>query len=176
MPFEPQRNASNLFQSSGEGRRTLAKMRGKLASSGSIAAANPVSLANAARRPIRFKLWVVAAAAFLAGLNYALMAHPDRILSALGAAAAPARELQPAAALSLDDQARFWAYALYDRPGLHKRYGAGGGAILNTGRARERLEHLLAGDLGNAVRNEITALRKTGLPAPEKAKPRPTRG
>lgn len=176
MPIEPQRNASHLFQSSGEGRRTLAKMRGKLASSGSLSAANPASVAHKERHPIRYMHRAVAAVAvlLLAGLNYALIAHPDRILSVLGSASAPARELAPPAAFSLDDQARYWAYALYDMPGLRMRFGGSGGAALNSVKAKDSLERLLAGELGDAVRNEITALQKSRIP-PSQPIARPVR-
>lgn len=50
---------------------------------------------------------------------------------------------EPSAALSLDDQALYWTFALYDFAALERRYQVRGYFAIDGERARKRLDRLL---------------------------------
>lgn len=121
---------------------TLARMRGKLA------APSQASLRAEARREAgrrRAALgwgWKLAIAAALIATNVAWFGGGSDLLARARTRHAPALP-PPAAALSLDDQALFWAYALYDFDKLREKFGVPAAAVIDANEARRRLAALL---------------------------------
>jgi hypothetical protein len=166
MALDPQ-NESNLVQRPREDKRTLEKMRSKLATSGKTGgkrSAKPELRRTQPKKSIRIWPWIIGAAVILAGLNFTLHTQQDRIMSAMGVKQT-AGPLTVPPGLKPDDQARFWAYAAYDVAKLRATFTIPKGAILDQALARRNLERLLAEDLGTSVRNEIFALQQAAAPA-----------
>jgi hypothetical protein len=140
-----------------EDRRTLAKMRSKLATSGQSIKKEPVKQKSAAAKKSRSRIVPIAIGALVLalGLGFAL-----RSQSGADAHAMVRTSFEPPAGASLDDQARFWAYILYDMAKLKARFGVPSGIVINKTAARKNLEILLSGNLGTDVRNEIAALQR----------------
>jgi hypothetical protein len=164
-------NESNLVQRR-EDRRTLERMRRKLATSGSVAKKMDVQRPVAAKRKLR--IWPIAAGAavLLLALNFGLSTGQNHIMKAMGANTAALNALTPPPGLSLDDQVRFWAYAVWDVPKLRARFTVPKGTVIDNKAARKQLEQLLAENLGPDVRNEVFILQQKDPPPPEpKIKP-----
>jgi hypothetical protein len=155
-------NESNLVQRR-EDRRTLEKMRRKLATSGTVASKADMSRHAGPKRSLRIWPFAVAASIFLIALNFGLRTHQGKIIQAMGATAA-SNQLKPPAGLSLDEQVRFWAYAIYDIPKLKARFPIPKGTVIDNKAARLKLEGLLAENLGNEVRNEVFVLQQKDPP------------
>ncbi|MDQ3000112.1 MAG: hypothetical protein M3Y08_02445 [Fibrobacterota bacterium] len=155
-------NDTNLVQQR-EDRRTLAKMRRKLATSGTLSAKLD-SEKHKNKRTVRVWPWVAAAALILVGLNFALRTHQDKIVGAMGIQKGVTVTLTPPPGLKLDQEVLFWAYAVYDVPKLKAKFSVPKGAVLNQVIARRKLEGLLAEDLGADVRNEIFAMQQNAPP------------
>ncbi|MDB5102998.1 MAG: hypothetical protein JWP91_687 [Fibrobacteres bacterium] len=161
-------NESNLVQRR-EDRRTLEKMRRKLASSGKISSKhNLPQLKSGKRAGMRIWPLAIAAGVLLIGLNFGLSLRQDKITSAVDASSSA--NLSPPPGLTLDEQVRFWAYAVYDVPKLRSKFHIPKGAVLNPVVARKNLEQLLAENLGIEVRNEIFAYQQKFPDAVPKAK------
>ena len=86
--------------------------------------------------------WRIGLAALFLAANAVLVAtyKPD---PASAKAAAKAPSLAPPKALSLDEQALYWAYALYDFDRLVAKFGAPPKAVVSAQEARANLERLL---------------------------------
>jgi hypothetical protein len=133
----------------------LEKMRSKLASTPAPA------LEQATRkREVRKKnatSWTVRAAIVLAVLagNYFLIGHKNTIVAKLGLESVPSLPV-PEQALSADDQALYWTYAMYDIGKFRERFGITGYYAINQTNARRSLESLLP-QVSPAVLGEISA-------------------
>jgi hypothetical protein len=136
-------------------RRAMAKMRGKLSASGRLGKQiEPPRLARP-KRSVRIWPFVIALGLALGGMKLALHAQQGGFSgSGAGRAHAGAR-LEPPPGLSLDEQTRFWCYAVYDYPKLKARFKVPKGAYGDKQTARANLERLLAEEIGTAVRNEV---------------------
>lgn len=174
-------NETNLVQRR-EDRRTLERMRRKLATSGSVASKMDVNVPQREKRTIRIWPFVIALGVALAGMNFALHTQQDKIIGAMGAGGKGSVRLTPPPGLSLDEQVRFWCYAVYDFPKMKSYFKVPKGAVLDKAAARQNLDRLLAEDLGTEVRNEIFAYQQanpdpkpTVAKAKATAKPRPKR-
>ena len=155
-------------------RRTLAKMRGKLATS-EHRGKKPDSPrpGGTAKRHIRIWPFVIAVAMVLTGLELTLRAWQDAGPGDDAGRSQALARMEPPPGLSLDEQARFWCYAAYDHIKLKARFKLPKGVFFEQREARRRLDHLLAEDLGTGVRNEIfayqQALKRGPGPAPIKS-------
>ena len=150
-------NENNLVQRR-EDRRTLAKMRSKLATSGQVAAKLDVPVPKQ-KRGVRIWPFVLALGVVLVGMNFAVRTQHDR-MSAAALGTKGSVRLAPPAGTSLDEQARFWLYATYDFDKLKLRFKLPKGVVLDKVNARQNLDHLLAEDLGADIRNEIFAYQQ----------------
>ena len=167
-------NESNLVQRR-EDKRTLEKMRRKLATSGTVVKKSDQPRQGLPRKPGK-RIWpfAIGAAGLLIALNFGL-SNQDAVLKALGAKTEALNQLKPPPGLSLDDQVRFWAYAVYDIPKLRARFSVPRGAAIDKNSARTQLENLLAENLGNEVRNEVFVMQQNepaSKPGPKPAKSR----
>src|SRR5689334_6138632 len=107
--IDDSQNESNLMQRR-EDRRTLEKMRRKLATSGTVSKKSDLPRqAHQVKKP-GFRLWpfAIGAALLLIAINFGL--GTKQVQNVLGANAPIANALTPPAGLTLDEQARFWAY------------------------------------------------------------------
>jgi len=151
-------NGTNLVPPRAD-RRTLAKMRGKLASSGQRGKRPEMAHLVGPKRQIRIWPFVIGLAVALAGMEFAMYFRPDGSGAAAGGSQS-SRPIQPPPGLSLDEQARFWCYAAYDYPKLKARFKLPRGSVFDAKEARANLDRLLAEELGNSVRNEIFAYQQ----------------
>jgi hypothetical protein len=156
--MDDSQNESNLVQRR-EDRRTLEKMRRKLATSGTVSKKS--NLPHQAKKPgLRIWPFAVAAAVLLIALNFGLSTQENKILKAMGVSVPGQNTLTPPPGLSLDEKVRFWAYAVYDVPKLRARFAIPKGTKVDSKAARKELEQMLAEDLGAEVRNEIFILQQ----------------
>lgn len=152
-------NESNLVQRR-EDKRTLEKMRRKLATSGTVVKkSDQPRLGQPGKPGPRIWPFAIGAAVLLIALNFGL-SNQDSIKKAVGVKTESSNRLAPPPGLSLDDQVRFWAYAVYDIPKLRARFTVSKGAVIDKKAARTQLESLLAENLGNEVRNEVFAMQQ----------------
>lgn len=166
-------NESNLIQRR-EDRRTLEKMRRKLATSGTVVKkSDQPRLGQPGKPGMRIWPFAIGAAALLIALNFGL-SNQDSITKSLGVKTESANQLAPPPGLTLDDQVRFWAYAVYDIPKLRARFTVPKGAVIDKKSARTQLDNLLAENLGNEVRNEVFAMQQKESPPP-KPSPKPAK-
>lgn len=145
MKRNPNPNHGNpglsLIQAGESREAMLVKMRGKLAGM-----PGPAPIAGAKRasrnKPSFNWRWGFYAAALLGLCNYAYLSQEE-------SATAPAREskaevlLHPRAGMGPDEQALYWAYALYDFDKLVSQFGVAGNTIVDTGLASANLNALL---------------------------------
>ena len=121
----------------------LLKMREKLAG-----VASPVaSDVSIKRKEIQAKKvfawgWKTTLAALLVATNILLVGQKDRVMAKLGYQGVPPLP-QPRTALTIDDQALYWTYALYDFQKLKTRFRVNGHYAVNPAEARKRLQDLL---------------------------------
>jgi hypothetical protein len=139
-----------------EDRRTLAKMRSKLATSGQSVKKEPLKQ-KAAAAPKKNRIVPIAIAGVVLALGLGFALRPQ---SAADPHALVRTAFEPPAGTSLDDQARFWAYIMYDMSKMRTRFQVPTGIVINKNAARQNLEILLSGNLSAAVRNEISALQQ----------------
>ena len=166
-------NENNLVQRR-EDRRTLAKMRSKLATSGQVSAKLDVALPKQRQRSIKIWPFVVGLGAVLFIANVALKSQQKQTAaSKMVANGKTSVTLEPPPGLSLDEQSRFWCYATYDFDKLKKSFPVPKGLVLNKVEARKNLDRLLAEDLGAQVRNEIFAYQQAHPDPVVVAKPIP---
>jgi len=147
-------NGTNLVPPRAD-RRTLAKMRGKLASSGQRGKRPEMTRPVGPKRQIRIWPFVIGLGLALAGMEFAMYVRQDGGSGAAEGRSHSSARLAPPPGLSLDEQARFWCYAVYDFPKLKSRFKPPRGSVFDLKEARSNLERVLAEDLGNSVRNEI---------------------
>jgi hypothetical protein len=165
-------NESNLVQRR-EDRRTLEKMRRKLATSGTVGKKSDLPRqGQPGKRGMRIWPFAMVVGGLLMALNFGL-SNQDAILKAVGLESESQNQPKPPPGLSLDEQARFWAYAIYDIPKLRARFSVPRGSAIDKNFARTQLEILLAGNLGNEVRNEVFVMQQNE-PVP-KANSKPAR-
>lgn len=168
-------NESNLVQRR-EDRRTLEKMRRKLATSGTVGKMSEQPRQNLqakqGKRGMRIWPFAIGAAGVLIALNFGL-SNQDTLLKALGIESESKNQPKAPPGLSLDEQTRFWAYAIYDIPKLRARFSVPRGAAIDKKFARTQLENLLADNLGNEVRNEVFVMQQKDIVP--KANPKPVR-
>jgi len=157
--IDDSQNESNLMQRR-EDRRTLEKMRRKLATSGTVSKKSDLPHQTHQVKKPGFRLWPFAAVAalLLIAVNFGL--GTKQVQEALGADAPAANALTLPPGLTLDEQARFWAYAVYDVSKLRTRFRIPKGVSLDNKAARKQLEQILAENLGPEVRNEIFVLQQ----------------
>ena len=147
-------NGTNLVPPRGD-RRTLAKMRGKLATSSHRGKKPDSTRPVGPKRQMRIWPFIIGLGLALAGMEFAMHAREDTGAGTTAGGLHATAHIAPPPGLSLDEQARFWCYAAYDYPKLKSRFKPPKGSICIPAEARANLERLLAEDLGNAVRNEI---------------------
>lgn len=133
----------------------LEKMRNKLAST-----PPPAVEQEARKRDVRKKKavsWTVRAGILLAvvAANYLLLGNRDILVAKLGLESVPALPL-PQKTLSIDEQALYWTYAMYDIGKFRERFGVTGYYGINQANARRSLEALLP-ETSPAVLGEISA-------------------
>ena len=158
-------NENHLIEKAREDRRTLEKMRRKLATSGHMGK-NNVTKMKSSKSTLRIWPFAAVAVAVLLGLNFFLHTKSDAVASALGGKTAGSVHLAPPAGASLDDQARFWAYATYDIVKLKASFKIAKGVVIDRPEAKKNLERLLPENLGSAVRTEIFTLQQNAPPEP----------
>lgn len=139
-------------------RRAMAKMRNKLSVAGrEDKQIDPPRLARP-KRSVRIWPFVIALGLALGGMTLAMRVQQGD-LPGFGAKGATrfnkAPRLEPPHGLSLDEQTRFWCYAVYDYPRLKSRFKLPKGAYADKQTARANLDRLLSEEIGAAVRNEV---------------------
>ena len=149
-------NESNLVQRR-EDRRTLEKMRRKLATSGTVSSKSDLPKHKGGNAKGSLRIWPLAAAAavLLIAFNLFLRTRENHLFNPGSARTMGSNAVTPPPGLSMDEQVRFWAYAIYDIPKLRARFHIPKGSVVDTKGARKHLEMLLAENLGTEVRNEI---------------------
>jgi hypothetical protein len=141
-PHPPRNTGLSLIQVRDDREAMLMKMRGKLAgvSEAHLQAAENRKLA--VHKSAFGWGWKIGIAAILAlgnvvyfssGSEYAVKAKEKR---------APTLP-RPSAAMNANDQALYWAYALYDFDLLKSKYGVSKTAIVNAAMAADKLRELL---------------------------------
>ena len=133
----------------------LEKMRNKLATTPA-----PSMLQAERKRDIRKKTaasWTVRGAILLVfvGANFFLIGNKDTIVAKLGMEAVPPLPI-PKKNLSVDEQALYWTYAMYDIGKLRHRFGVNGYFAINAVNARRALEAILP-EVSPEVLGEISA-------------------
>ncbi|MDB5048293.1 MAG: hypothetical protein JWO30_1364 [Fibrobacteres bacterium] len=163
MVPSPKQNEFNLAQRPPRERPTLEQMRSRLASAPPEA---KVKLPKRkSRRPSGKSLAAMALfVAVLVGMNLLVRSHKDIILETIGIQTF-ATPLAPPDGLSLDDRARFWAYAAFDNRKLRERFHVLATAFIDPADARHHVEDVLTLELGAETRAEILALKQPPLRA-----------
>jgi hypothetical protein len=157
-----------------ENRRTLARMRSKLATSGQVGRKMDVSAQARQKKPVRVWPFVIALAVVLAVMDLVLHTQQEKIAGAMSGDLKSSVRMQAPPGLSLDEQARFWCYATYDFDKLKGRYKMPKGVVFDKKEARANLDRILAEDLGAEVRNEIFAYQQAHPdPVAPKLPPKP---
>lgn len=153
----------SLLQTNAARDAMLNRMRGKLAGVAAPAAVNETR--HRARRRSRAFTWTVriACVAMVAGINYLLLDKQDAILATIGYAGVPSLP-EPSRSLSPDDQALYYAYALYDIGKLRSRFGVTEYYAVDQAGARRKLEDLLP-RVSLPVQGEISAYAPVGYRA-----------
>jgi hypothetical protein len=160
MAAGPNQNEYNLAPQPHKERPTLDQMRKKLASGPPAPAAAPPVPGNPAKRKRRSKSvpWMAAIAAILVAANVMGLSRKDAVLEIMGVQNL-SEPISPPPNLSLDERARFWAYAAYDQAALRAHYKLPPSGFLDPEDAGHHVEDLLTQGLGPKVRDEILALR-----------------
>jgi hypothetical protein len=132
----------SLIQSNPSREAMLEKMRNKLASKPGTAQIR--SEHKRGKRRSAATTWTVRALVLLslAAVNYLFLGNGDLIASKLRKPSVP-RLPVPAAALSVDERALYYAYALYDYPRLEERFKVTGFYAVDQTDAKRKLEALL---------------------------------
>lgn len=94
-------------------------------------------------------------------MHFLLRSHREEVLEAVGIRTFTS-PLAPPAGLSLDDRARFWAYAAFDAQGLRERFHIPSSALIDPVDAQHHLEDILDQEVGPTARAEALALRQSG--------------
>jgi hypothetical protein len=136
-------------------RRAMAKMRGKLSASGRMNKTTDLPRLARPKRSVRIWPFVIALGLALGGMDLALRAHEGKFSGAGAIRINGVTRMEPPPGLSLDEQTRFWCYAVYDYPKLKARFKVRKGVFPDRQSARANLDRLLSENLGAAVRNEV---------------------
>jgi hypothetical protein len=158
MATGPKQTDYNLEPQPQKERPTLDQMRKKLASGSSAPAPSVTGNPASRKRRSRSVPWMIAVAAVLVAANVLGLSRKDAILEIVGVQNL-SEPVSPPPGLSLDERARFWAYAAYDQAGLRARYKLPPAAFLDPEDARHHVEDLLTQGLDAKVREGILALR-----------------
>ena len=132
----------SLIQGNDNREAMLLKMRGKLAGISEFQIQNTAQRKIAVQKSAFGWGWRIGIAAILAMCNYAYFSAKDEPQGPARVKHAP-KLAGPSASLGLDDQALYWAYALYDFDMLKKKYGVAKGTAINAATAKARLNELL---------------------------------
>jgi hypothetical protein len=120
----------------------LEKMRGKLASPSRAVLAREEKARKAVRMS-RFSWgWRIGLVVLFLTANAALVGFKDEIKVAIKKQRTAPRLVEPKA-LSVNDQALYWAYALYDFNRLKATFGAPDHAVIDAAAAKRNLEAVL---------------------------------
>lgn len=153
----------SLLQKDANREAVLSKMRGKLA--GVVSPAVVHESRQKARSRGRVVTWSVRilSVAMVAGINYLLLDRKDVLLAKIGYEGVPSLP-KAAQSLSVDDQALYYAYALYDIAKFRERFGAAEYYAVDQAATRKRLEELLP-RVSLAVQGEISGYAPVGYRA-----------
>jgi hypothetical protein len=155
----PKKNEFNLVPRPAKARPTLEDMRRKLAAGAPESNAKPQERRKRRGPGRKSLLWTMAGTAVLIGLNAFALSRKDVILEAVGVQTFSA-PLAPPSGLSLDDRARFWAYAAFDNDKLRRRFKIPASAGIDAVDAQHHVEDMLTRELGMSARAEILALKQ----------------
>ena len=133
----------SLIQGSDNREAMLLKMRGKLAGISEFQVQDTAKRKLAVQRSAFGWGWRIGIAAAVALCNYAYFSLKDEPRGQAAREKHIPKVQGPSAALSLNDQALYWAYALYDFDMLKKKYGVPKTATVNAATAKARLNELL---------------------------------
>lgn len=141
---EPKEFKASLLSGEAAARQAvIERMRGKLAGqSADLAARDQIRRKAVLKRRFAWGWRTGLAVLFLAANAILVVKYRPELSSA----ARPARQapaLSPPATLSLDEQALYWTYALYDFDRLVAKFGAPPKAVVSAGDAKANLERLL---------------------------------
>jgi hypothetical protein len=120
----------------------LERMRGKLAAPSQAALAREEKARKAVRRGRLAWGWRIGLVVLFLAANAALVGFKDEIGVAVRKQRTAPRLAGPES-LTVNDQALYWAYALYDFNRLKAAYGAPENAVIDAAAARRNLEALL---------------------------------
>jgi predicted membrane-bound mannosyltransferase len=121
----------------------LERMRGKLAGQSADLMAQEDNRRKVVRKRRFAWGWRTGLAALFLAANAVLVMKYAPEADAMVKAVRKAPALSPSKSLSLDDQALFWTYALYDYGRLVKRFGAPAKAVVSAQEAKAELARLL---------------------------------
>lgn len=132
----------SLLQNNPPREQLLEKMRGKLASTPSVA-----KVETERKREVRKRAtatWTVRALVLLGfcAINYFLIGNRDVISAKLHKPAVP-RLPVPSESFSPDEKALYYAFALFDYPRLKEKYGVAGFYAVDQADTKRRIEALL---------------------------------
>ncbi len=146
-------------------RPTLEAMRRKLASAPQKPVAKPAPAARKSRKPgVKSLMGMGLACMLLVAAHFLAHSHREEILEAVGwRTFSP--PLAPPAGLSLDDRARFWAFAAFDSQKLRQKFKVPASAMIDAVDAQHHLEDLLTQDLGAQARAEVMELKQPPIKA-----------
>jgi hypothetical protein len=142
-------------------RPTLEAMRRKLASAAPVAASATAKPSAARPRGGHGVKSLAAIGVFtvtLIGMHFLLRSHRDEVLEAVGIRTFTS-PLAPPAGLSLDDRARFWAYAAFDAQALRQHFQVPASAWIDPVDAQHHLADILEQEVGPAARAEVSRLQ-----------------
>lgn len=143
MPNPHESRVSLLASDAAAKQAMLERMRGKLAGRSPEAADPAGGRRKGARRSAPAWGWRLGLAAlFLAANAFLVTGFEDDIRQAAGKAK-QAPEVRNPKSLAVNEQALYWAYALYDFDKLKQRFGAPAHAVVDAAEAKRQLARLL---------------------------------
>lgn len=145
MHNKPQTNPYNLSLVSGSDaarRATLERMRGKLAGKSSDLLVRERKSLQVRRGKALSWSWRIALCVLFLAANASLIGF-SREKSPAPKAVKSAPAVQQPKALAANEEALYWAYALYDFDRLRSRFGAPQHAVVDAAKAKSRLAELL---------------------------------
>jgi hypothetical protein len=117
-------------------------MRSKLATTPSIAVEKAAQRKEIRRKGLVSWGWRAAIAVAFIAANVFFFREKDTLITRMGLESVPSLPA-PDERLSVDDQALYWTYALYDFRKFEERFGTKGYYAINPNAARKHLEGLL---------------------------------
>lgn len=153
----------SLLQKDAAREALLGKMRGKLANFTPPKVVQEVRRKSATRGKVATWTLRLLTVAMVAGINYLLLDKKDVILAKMGYEGVPALP-KPPKTLATDDQALYYAYALYDFAKFRQRFGQAGYYAIDQASTRRKLEELLP-KVSAAVQGEISGYAPVGYRA-----------